>query len=76
MASLPLLLLVVPVAAASVEDPVEAPPVVVFPAEADFLPPLIRPVEILPVLGTSASAACLASPSSWALLLAFVERAQ
>ena len=60
---------------ALVEDPVEVPPVVVCPVEVGFLLPLIGPVEILPVLGTSASASSPPSPGSRALRLAIVERA-
>ena len=76
MASPPSPPLVVPIVVAPVEDPVEAPPVVVFPIEAGFLLPLIGLVETLSVPGTSASASSLASPRSRALLLAVVERAQ
>ena len=76
MASPPPLPLVVPVAVALVEDPVEAPPIVVFPVEADFLLPLTGPVETIPVLGTFASAAFPTSPGSQMQLLAVVGRAQ
>ena len=76
MASHPHLCLVVPIAVAPVEDPVEASLVVDFPVEAGFLFPWTGPVEILLVPGSSASASSLASLGSRALLLATTERAQ
>ena len=76
MAAPPPLPLVVPVAMAPVEDPVEASLVVDFPVEADFLLPLTGPVEILPVPSTSTSVSFPTSLGSRALLLAAVEQVQ
>ena len=78
--------MVVPIAKAPVETPVEASPVVDFPVEASpvvdfpveagFLLLWTGPVETLPVPGTIASASFPTSPSLRALLLAVVEQAQ
>ena len=68
--------LVVPVAEAPIETPVEASPVVDFPVEAGFLFYWIKLVEILSVPGMSASASSPASLGLRVLLLAVVEQAQ
>ena len=79
--SLPLHLLVVPIAGTLVEDPVDAFPVGAspvggFPNEAGSLPPLTGRVETLPVPGTSASVYSPASLGLLVLLMVVVERAQ
>ena len=76
MASHSHLPLVVLVAMAPVEDPVEASPVVDFPVGVGFLLLWTGPVEILLVLDTFASASSLALLGSRELLLAVAEQAQ